>query len=45
MFRKAKGDININTQYDKAITFLNLINVIEAAVYDRKGFENACFSK
>ncbi|NLB49014.1 MAG: IS4 family transposase [Erysipelotrichia bacterium] len=44
-FRTAKGGIKIHAQWDEAIMMPNLVNITEAAVHDRKGFDSAIFSK
>lgn len=44
-FRTAKGGIKIHTQWDEAMMLPNLVNISEAAVHDRKGFEDVVFPK
>jgi hypothetical protein len=44
-FRTAKGGIKIHTQWDEAMMMPNLINIREAAIHDRKGFEQVVFPK
>lgn len=44
-FRTAKGGIKIHTQWDEAMMLPNLVNISEAAVHDRKGFEEVVFPK
>jgi hypothetical protein len=44
-FRTAKGGIKIHTQWDEAMMLPNLVNISEAAVHDRKGFEDVIFPK
>ncbi len=43
--RTAKGGIKIHTQWDEAMMLPNLVNISEAAVHDRKGFEEVVFPK
>ena len=43
--RTAKGGIKIHTQWDEAMMLPNLINISEAAVQDRKGFEDVVLPK
>jgi IS4 transposase len=44
-FRTAKGGIKIHTQWDEAMMLPNIINIGEAAVHDRKGFDDVVFPK
>lgn len=44
-YRTAKGGLKIHTQWDEAMMMPNLINISEAAVHDRKGFEDVVFPK
>src|SRR5690554_7342196 len=44
-FRTAKGGIKIHTQWNEAMMMPDLINISEAAVHDRKGFESVVFPK
>lgn len=44
-YRTAKGGIKIHTQWDEAMMMPTLVNITEAAVHDRKGFENVVFPK
>lgn len=44
-FRTAKGGIKIHTQWNEAMMIPDLVNISEAAVHDRKGFENVVFPK
>ena len=44
-FRTAKGGIKIHTPWDEAMMLPNLVNISEAAVHDRKGFEDVVFPK
>lgn len=44
-FRTAKGGIKIHTQWDEAMMLPNLVNISEAAIHDRKGFEDVVFPK
>ena len=45
LIRTAKGGIKIHTQWDEAMMLPNLVNMSEAAVHDRKGFEDVIFPK
>ena len=44
-YRTAKGGLKIHTQWDEAMMMPNLINISEAAVHDRKGFEDVVLPK
>jgi len=44
-YRTAKGGIKIHTQWDEAMMMPNLVNITEAAVHDRRGFESVVFPK
>ncbi len=44
-FRTAKGGIKIHTQWDEAMMLPNLVNISEADIHDRKGFEDVIFPK
>lgn len=44
-FRTAKGGIKIHTQWDEAMMLPTLINISEAKVHDRNGFEQVVFPK
>jgi hypothetical protein len=44
-FRTAKGGIKIHTQWDEALMLPNLVNISEAKVNDRKGFQQVVFPK
>lgn len=44
-YRTAKGGVKIHTQWDEAMMMPTLVNITEAAVHDRKGFESVVFPK
>ncbi len=44
-FRSAKGGIKIHTQWDEAMMLPNLVNISEAMIHDRKGFEDVVFPR
>lgn len=44
-FRTAKGGIKIHTQWDEAMMMPNLVNITNASIHDRKGFEEIVFPK
>ena len=44
-FRTAKGGIKIHTQWDEALMLPNLVNITEAKIHDKKGFEQVVFPK
>lgn len=44
-YRTAKGGIKIHTQWDETMMMPNLVNISEAVVNDRKGFDSVIFPK
>lgn len=45
LIRTAKGGIKIHTQWDEAMMLPNFVNISEADIHDRKGFEDVIFPK